>query len=70
MVSGWKQAFTESLKKRDAMLLQTLVRANAKLDGPIFSSPAHLVKFDEALLKSCLHFILEWKLRRPIKEHF
>ena len=61
MVSGWKNAFTESLKKRDAMLLQTLVRANAKLDGPIYSSPAHLVKFDEALLKC-----LEVEEPRPI----
>ncbi len=70
MISGWKKAFTESLKKRDGMLLQTLVRANAKLDGPIFGSPAHLVKFDEALLKclevddsnpimSALHFGIE-----------
>ena len=58
------------MKKRDSMLLQTLVRANAKLDGPIFSSPAHLAKFDEALLKcldveearpilSALHFGIE-----------
>ena len=61
MVSGWKNAFTESLKKRDGMLLQTLVRANAKLDGPIYSSPAHLVKFDEALLKC-----LEVEEPRPI----
>ena len=53
MISGWKRAFTDSLKKRDGMMLQTLVRANAKLDGPIFGSPAHLVNFDEALLK-CL----------------
>jgi hypothetical protein len=53
MVSGWKKAFTESISKRDNVLLQTLVRANAKLDGPIFGSPAHLVRFDNALL-SCL----------------
>jgi len=70
MISGWKRAFTDSLKKRDGMLLQTLVRANAKLDGPVYSSPAHLVKFDEALLKcleveeprsimSALHFGVE-----------
>lgn len=70
MISGWKSAFSESVKKRDGMLLQTLVRANAKLDGPIFNSPAHLVKFDEALLKcldveeprsilSALHFSIE-----------
>jgi hypothetical protein len=70
MISGWKKAFTDSLKKRDGMMLQTLVRANAKLDGPIFSSPAHLVRFDEALLKcldveeprpimSALHFGVE-----------
>jgi len=61
MISGWKKAFTESLKKRDGMMLQTLVRANAKLDGPIFSSPAHLVRFDEALLKC-----LEVEEPRPI----
>jgi len=70
MISGWKRAFTDSLKKRDGMMLQTLVRANAKLDGPIFGSPAHLVNFDEALLKclevedsrpimSALHFGIE-----------
>ncbi|MFW9843921.1 MAG: hypothetical protein ACFFEV_05045 [Candidatus Thorarchaeota archaeon] len=70
MISGWKRAFTDSLKKRDGMMLQTLVRANAKLDGPIFASPAHLVNFDEALLKcleveeprpiiSALHFGIE-----------
>lgn len=53
MVSGWKKAFTESISKRDSILLQTLVRANAKLDGPIYGSPAHLVRFDDALL-SCL----------------
>jgi hypothetical protein len=53
MVSGWKKAFTESLSKRDDVLLQTLVRANAKLDGPIFGSPAHLIRFDSSLL-SCL----------------
>ncbi len=70
MLSGWKKAFSESLKKRDGILHQTLVRANAKLDGPIFSSPAHLTSFDEALLKcldveetrsilSTLHFGIE-----------
>ncbi|MBN2228838.1 MAG: hypothetical protein JW779_04520 [Candidatus Thorarchaeota archaeon] len=53
MVSGWKKAFTDSMTKRDGMLLQTLIRANAKLDGPIFGSPAHLVRFDQTLL-SCL----------------
>ncbi len=61
MISGWKKAFTESLKKRDGMMLQTLVRANAKLDGPIFGSPAQLVRFDEALLKC-----LEVEEPRPI----
>ncbi len=61
MISGWKKAFTDSLKKRDGMMLQTLVRANAKLDGPIFGSPAHLVRFDEALLKC-----LEVEEPRPI----
>jgi len=61
MISGWKKAFTESLKKRDGMMLQTLVRANAKLDGPIFGSPAHLIRFDEALLKC-----LEVEEPRPI----
>jgi len=53
MVSGWNKAFTESVSKRDSILLQTLVRANAKLDGPIYGSPAHLVRFDNAIL-SCL----------------
>ena len=53
MISGWKKAFTDSVLKRDAMLLQTLVRANAKLDGPIYGSPAHLVRYDETLL-DCL----------------
>ncbi len=53
MVSGWKKAFTESISKRDSMLLQTLVCANAKLDGPVFGLPAHLAQFDDALL-SCL----------------
>ncbi|MFW9956506.1 MAG: hypothetical protein ACFFCT_00425 [Candidatus Odinarchaeota archaeon] len=53
MVSGWSKAFTESVSKRDSILLHTLVRANAKLDGPIFGSPAQLVRFDNALL-SCL----------------
>lgn len=70
MISGWKKAFTESLVTRDALLLQTLARANAKLDGPIFGSPAHLVRFDEEVLKclqvsspkdimSALHFGVE-----------
>jgi hypothetical protein len=53
MVSGWKQAFTESLIERDGVLLDTLVRANAKLEGPIYGSPAHLTRFAQALL-SCL----------------
>ena len=53
MVSGWKKAFTEGMSKRDNILLQTLVRANAKLDGPVFGVPAHLAQFDDALL-SCL----------------
>jgi hypothetical protein len=53
MVSGWKKAFSESMTKRDSLLLETLVRANAKLDGPIYGSPAHLVRFDDALL-ACL----------------
>jgi hypothetical protein len=53
MVSGWKQAFSESLVARDGVLLDTLVRANAKLDGPIYGSPAHLTRFDKALL-TCL----------------
>ena len=70
MISGWKKAFTEALVKRDSLLLQTLVRANAKLDGPIYGSPAHITRFDEALLKclqvssprdimSALHFGIE-----------
>jgi len=54
LLSGWKKAFTESLLTRDGILLATLVRANAKLEGPIFGSPAHLTRFDQALL-SCLH---------------
>jgi hypothetical protein len=54
LVSGWKNAFSESLLARDGILLATLVRANAKLEGPIFGSPAHLTRFDQALL-SCLH---------------
>ncbi|MHA2359283.1 MAG: hypothetical protein ACXAB5_03340 [Candidatus Thorarchaeota archaeon] len=53
MFSGWKQAFSESLLSRDGILLATLVRANAKLEGPIFGSPAHLTRFDQALL-TCL----------------
>ncbi|MFW9768936.1 MAG: hypothetical protein ACFFF9_06370 [Candidatus Thorarchaeota archaeon] len=54
LVSGWKNAFSESLLSRDGILLATLIRANAKLEGPIFGSPAHLTRFDKALL-SCLH---------------
>ncbi|MFW9983100.1 MAG: hypothetical protein ACFFE3_14445, partial [Candidatus Thorarchaeota archaeon] len=53
MFSGWKNAFTESLLSRDGILLATLVRANAKLEGPIFGSPAHLTRFDQSLL-TCL----------------
>jgi hypothetical protein len=53
LVSGWKNAFSESLLARDGILLATLVRANAKLEGPIYGSPAHLTRFDQALL-SCL----------------
>lgn len=53
MFSGWKRAFSESLKSRDGILLSTLVRANAKLEGPIYGSPAHLTRFDQALL-SCI----------------
>ena len=70
MISGWRKAYTESMTERDGVLLQTLIRANAKLDGPIYSSPAHLVRFDETLLQclqienpklvmSALHFGLE-----------
>ncbi|TFG32059.1 hypothetical protein EU527_11050 [Candidatus Thorarchaeota archaeon] len=70
MISGWKKAFSESLLRRDDILLQTLVRANAKLDGPIYGSPAHLVRYDETLLgclqienpkliMSALHFSIE-----------
>ncbi|MFW9788276.1 MAG: hypothetical protein ACFFE2_03025 [Candidatus Thorarchaeota archaeon] len=53
LVSGWKQAFSDSLISRDGVLLDTLVRANAKLEGPIYGSPAHLTRFDQALL-TCL----------------
>ncbi|MGY5863955.1 MAG: VWA domain-containing protein [Candidatus Thorarchaeota archaeon] len=53
LISGWKKAFSDSLLTRDGILLATLVRANAKLEGPIFDSPAHLTRFDKALL-SCL----------------
>ncbi len=53
MVSGWKKAFSESLVTRDGVLLDTLVRANAKLEGPIYGSPAHLTRFAQALL-TCL----------------
>ncbi|MHA1768851.1 MAG: hypothetical protein ACTSV3_03265 [Candidatus Thorarchaeota archaeon] len=70
MISGWKRAFTDALVRRDSLLLRTLVRANAKLDGPIYGSPAHIARFDEALLKclqvssprdvmSALHFGVE-----------
>ncbi len=70
MVSGWRKAFTDTLIERDALLLQTLARANARLDGPIFGSPAHLTRFDEELLRclqvkspreimSALHFGVE-----------
>lgn len=70
MVSGWKEAFSESLVTRDGVLLDTLVRANAKLEGPIYGSPAHLTRFDQALLTcfqldnpkevlSALHFGIE-----------
>jgi hypothetical protein len=70
MISGWKKAFTESLVTRNALMLQTLTRANAKLDGPVFRSPAHLVRFDEEVMKclqvssprdimSALHFGVE-----------
>lgn len=54
MFSGWKKAFSESLLSRDGILLATLVRANAKLEGPIYGSPAHLTRFNQALL-TCLH---------------
>jgi hypothetical protein len=54
MFSGWKNAFSESLLSRDGILLATLVRANAKLEGPIIGSPAHMTRFDKALL-TCLH---------------
>ena len=53
MVSGWRDAFSESLVARDGVLLDTLVRANAKLEGPVYSSPAQLTRFDQALL-TCL----------------
>ena len=53
MFSGWKNAFSESLLSRDGILLATLVRANAKLEGPIIGSPAQLTRFDKALL-TCL----------------
>ncbi|MHA1963037.1 MAG: hypothetical protein ACW97G_00505 [Candidatus Thorarchaeota archaeon] len=53
MVSGWRPAFSESLVVRDGVLLDTLVRANAKLEGPIYGSPAHLTRFAQALL-TCL----------------
>jgi len=53
MVSGWKQVFSESLVARDGVLLDTLVRANAKLEGPIYGSLAHLTRFAQGLL-ACL----------------
>lgn len=76
MVSGWKKAFTESLVSRDGVLLDTLVRANAKLDGPIYGSPAHLTRFNQALLEclqvenpreivSALHFGIEIAKSEP-----
>ena len=76
MISGWKQAFTESLVTRDGILLDTLVRANAKLEGPIYGSPAHLTRFDQALLTclqvespreilSALHFSVEIAKSEP-----
>ena len=76
MVSGWRHAFSESLVTRDGVLLDTLVRANAKLEGPIYGSPAHLTRFDEALLKclqvdnprevlSALHFGVEIAKSEP-----
>jgi hypothetical protein len=76
IVSGWKKAFSESMSKRDSVLLETLVRANAKLDGPIYGSPAHLVRFDDALLNclqienrkeivSALHFGVEIAKTEP-----
>ena len=76
MISGWKQAFSESLVERDGVLLDTLIRANAKLDGPIYGSPAHLTRFDQALLTclqvdspreilSALHFGVEVAKSKP-----
>ncbi|MFW9832538.1 MAG: hypothetical protein ACFFEK_00950 [Candidatus Thorarchaeota archaeon] len=70
IISGWKKAFSESLVQRDGVLLDTLVRANAKLEGPIYGSPAHLTRFAQALLNclqvanpheilSALHFSVE-----------
>jgi hypothetical protein len=70
MLSGWKKAFTDTLVARDSLLLQTLTRANARLDGATLDSPAHLTRFDEELLRclqvpsprdvmSALHFGVE-----------
>ncbi len=70
MVSGWKKAFSDSLVMRDGILLDTLVRANTKLDGPKYGSPAHLTRYSQALLQclqvdnpeetlSALHFGIE-----------
>ncbi len=53
MFSGWKNAFSESLLSRNGIFLATLVRANAKIEGPIFRAPADLTRFDQALL-TCL----------------
>ncbi|NHI89574.1 MAG: hypothetical protein EAX87_08630 [Candidatus Thorarchaeota archaeon] len=76
MVSGWRDAFSESLVTRDGVLLDTLVRANAKLEGPVYSSPAQLTHFDQALLTclqldnpkeilSALHFGVEIAKSKP-----
>ena len=76
MVSGWRDAFSESLVTRDGVLLDTLVRANAKLEGPVYSSPAQLTRFDQALLAclqldnpkeilSALHFGVEIAKSKP-----
>jgi hypothetical protein len=76
MVSGWKQAFSESIVARDGVLLDTLVRVNTKLEGPIYGSPAHLTRFAQALLVclqvdnprevlSALHFGVEIAKSEP-----
>ena len=76
VVSGWRDAFSESLVARDGVLLDTLVRANAKLEGPVYSSPAQLSRFDQALLTclqldnpgeilSALHFSVEIAKSKP-----